>query len=351
MVKFSEKLNDKWFRLAGIPLVALVSNVIFYGNQGRVHQISFGVQYIHSVLHAWILWETARQMIIWTRNRYSSFAESGKRIRYTLISVVLTTIVVMVAICAFYDLTNFWGYSLDYRRYIYNVSVALMYAVIVGGIYEAIYFFHKWREAFVEAEALKQANLQSQLDSLKSQINPHFLFNSLSSLSCLIADDSERAEKFVDELAAVYRYLLKTNEKELTTLSKELKFIQAYYHLLKTRFGRGILLEIEVENNCLEYLLPPLTLQILVENAVKHNSILADHPLVIRIYTESDNLVVVNNVQKKHSLIESDKTGLSNIVAKYRLLKQRRINIRQTEGKFEVIIPLIRQESYSFIEQ
>ena len=130
-----------------------------------------------------------------------------------------------------------------------------MYAVVIGGIYEGIYFFRKWREVFVEAEALKKANLQSQLESLKGQINPHFLFNSLSSLSSLIADDSQRAEKFVDELAAVYRYLLKTNDNELTTLTKELDFINAYYHLLKTRFCNGICMTMDIRESSRELFL------------------------------------------------------------------------------------------------
>src|SRR5207302_10574389 len=134
------------------------------------------------------------------------------------------------------------------------------------------------------------------------QINPHFLFNSLSSLSSLIADDHKRAEKFVDELASVYRYLLQTNEKELTTLAKELEFINAYFHLLKTRFSDGIQMELNVDNKYDDFLLPPLTLQILLENAVKHNVILPDKPLIIKVYTdEADNLIVLNNLQKKNS--------------------------------------------------
>jgi LytS/YehU family sensor histidine kinase len=233
--------------------------------------------------------------------------------------------------------------------YVYNIFVALTYAVIVGGIYEGIYFFRKWREAFVEAEALKQANLQSQLDSLKGQINPHFLFNCLSSLSSLIAEDGKRAEKFVDELASVYRYLLQTNEKELTSLGKELEFAQAYFHLLKTRFTEGIELNIEVEEIYLDYLIPPLTLQILVENAVKHNVILPEKPLTIKAYTDGEeNLVIENNLQKKNAQAMSNKMGLANIATKYVLLKQRKIIIRETEDRFIVIIPLIKQKVYAY---
>jgi sensor histidine kinase YesM len=343
MLASTETLKDKWFRVIGIPMVALVAKVLFFYDKEQDSARAFLTGYVHSIFHAWILWEIARLMIIWTRRRYGSFADSDKRIQYTLSLVTLTTIVVMTAICAFYDITKYWGYHFTFKGYVYNVFVALMYAVIIGGIYEGIYFFRKWREAFVETEALKQSNLQSQLDSLKGQINPHFLFNSLSSLSSLIADDCTRAEKFVDELAAVYRYLLQTNQKQLTTLHSELGFISAYFHLLKTRFSEGLHLQLDIDDRYSAFLLPPLTLQILIENAVKHNVLLQSRPLTIRVYTdESNNLIVMNNLQKKNTIVDSNRMGLSNIVTKYRLLKQRRIVIRETEGHFQVVIPLIR---------
>ena len=343
-----ETLHDRWFRIIGIPVVALIANLVFYYDSNQAQGRPFFTSYIHSIIHAWLLWEIARLMIIWTRRRFSSFAESTKRIEFTFILVTLTTIIVMGGIVAFYDITKFWGYHIGFKRYVYNIFVALMYAIMIGGIYEGIYFFGKWREAFVEGEALKKSNLQSQLDSLKGQINPHFLFNSLSSLSSLIADDSKRAEKFVDELAAVYRYLLQTNEKELTTVTKELEFINAYFHLLKTRFSEGINLNVEVNVDCSEYLLPPLTLQILLENAVKHNMLLQDKPLVVNVFTdESDNLVVMNNLQRKNMMVPSNKMGLANIVAKYKLLKQRKIVVKETDDYFQVIIPLIKPHVYA----
>ncbi len=348
MTHATDKMNDRLFRLIGIPVVALVSNVLFFYDNKRSHDSSFVTGYFHSVLHAWLLWEVARQTIIWTRRRFSSFAESNRRINYSLVLVAVTTAILMGGICAFYDLTLYWGYRFTFSGYVYNIFVALMYAVIIGGIYEGIYFFRKWREAFVEAEALKKANLQSQLDSLKGQINPHFLFNSLSSLSSLIAEDSKRAEKFVDELASVYRYLLQTNEKDLTEVGKELEFITAYFHLLKTRFTGGIELEITIEEKYLNCLIPPLTLQILIENAVKHNVILPERPLTIKVKTDKeDALVVENNLQKKNARAISNKMGLENIATKYILLKQRKIIIRESEDRFAVTIPLIKQKAHA----
>lgn len=164
----------------------------------------------------------------------------------------------------------------------------------------------------------------------------------------MITEDSARAEKFVDELAAVYRYLLKTNEKELTTLSKELKFISAYFHLLKTRFGKNIHIVLDVNKMYMHYLLPPLTLQILLENAVKHNVILPGKPLTIKLYMEEDKLIVLNNLEKKQYMVESGKLGLANIAAKYKLLRQPKIEVLETTDYFKVSIPLIEPQENQY---
>jgi len=178
---------------------------------------------------------------------------------------------------------------------------------------------------------------------LKGQVNPHFLFNSLNSLSSLISDDPEKAEKFLDEMSKVYRYLLRTNEDGLTSLESEMQFINSYFHLLKTRYGDGLEMEIRINEKYNGYQLPPLTLQMLVENAVKHNMILKDSPLQILIMTtNSGKLVVTNNLQRKDRMVSSNKIGLTNIVKKYRLMKKEEISVRDDGKEFAVVVPLIQ---------
>lgn len=197
------------------------------------------------------------------------------------------------------------------------------------------------KKATVLAEQLKRENLQTQLDSLKAQVNPHFLFNSLNSLSSLISEDAEKAEKFLDELSKVYRYLLRNNEDDLTTLAEELQFIQSYYHLLKTRYGDSLELQTKVDPKYLDHQLPPLTLQMLVENAVKHNRMMKERPLKIVLKSSGDKLIVVNNLQRKVRQVTSNRVGLGNIAKKYKLLEQEDILVRENENEFAVIIPLI----------
>ncbi len=209
-------------------------------------------------------------------------------------------------------------------------------------VYEAFYLLGKWQESKLSYEHQKKIILQSQLDSLKNQINPHFLFNTLNSLSSLIAEAPQQAEIFVDEIAKVYRYLLQTNEEALTTLAVELAFIRSYYHLLKTRYGTGLTLRLEVAEPFLSYQLPPLTLQLLVENAVKHNVIQARRPLHILIATTpAGALCVRNNIQPKTTHIESTRVGLVNISARYQLLTQQSPVVEATAEQFTVTLPLL----------
>jgi LytS/YehU family sensor histidine kinase len=198
------------------------------------------------------------------------------------------------------------------------------------------------RKATQEAEQLKKLNVMMQLESLKSQVKPHFLFNSLNTLTGLVEKDTSRAVKFIAELSKVYRYLLQSNEKEVIQVSEELKFTQAYFFLLQTRFGEGISLETEVAEKYHYHLIPPLTLQMLLENAVKHNQVSARKPLHVIIRADEGTLVVQNNYQPKRSVATSNGMGLSNIAAKYKLLNQPEVLILNGDEHFTVRVPLIK---------
>jgi sensor histidine kinase YesM len=343
---FSERtLHDKWFRFLGIPFIAFMSHMIFFNEQhmGEEDGFTSWQVYLIAIAEALLLWETNRLVIHYFHKRFPSLHQTRQRILGWLIGCMVVTIVVRYVNIWFYDKTLFWGYVFPPEGYWYNILIALLFVTIIGGIYETIFYFQQWKRTFAEKEALKVEQLQTQLDSLKAQINPHFLFNNLGSLSSLIMEDQLQAVRFVNELSSVYRYVLQANDKHLTTLELELAFIDNYFNLLKTRFGEGIVLSNEIQKHHLSYLLPPLTLQLLIENAIKHNAILPESPLVITLYTdEADSLVVVNNLQKKSSLLLSSKLGLRNIITKYRLLNQKEVLVKQTEKAFQVTLPLIK---------
>jgi len=227
-----------------------------------------------------------------------------------------------------------------FGTYIFNGFLIFWIFYIV---YETRYHFARLRFMEMEKERLEKEKLRAELHHLKEMVNPHFLFNTLNSLSALISENPRQAEIFLDELTRVYRYLLRNNELELTTLANELQFIRSYFHLLKTRYGDSIHQVTDINLKTDEWLLPPLTLQLLVENAVKHNRLMKDQPLTIHIYSTTGNeLVVSNNIQKKDTVVDSTKVGLQNINAKYKLLKAPGISIDTSNGKFTVTVPLIQ---------
>ncbi|GAB2519913.1 sensor histidine kinase [Spirosoma aerophilum] len=199
-------------------------------------------------------------------------------------------------------------------------------------------------EAELVTEKLQQQMSAMRMMALQAQLNPHFLFNSLNSLSSLIADEPAKAERFVDEMSTVYRYLLRNNDNNLTTLQNELAFIDSYYHLLKTRYGAGIELLKTIDPLLLDYKLPPLTLQLLLENAVKHNIVSTEQPLIIELVTnEAGWLIVSNTLQRKPvNRVDSTQKGLLNILTKYQLLGKDIPTVEETADTFIVTLPLIR---------
>lgn len=276
------------------------------------------------------------------RNRFPKYSQTFRRITIGLgIYIALTTAALSILFWG-YDYSGFMGYQISLTKYGLMLIAGAFGNLLATSLNEGAAFFERWREVVDEAEQLKKENLQSQLEGLKGQVNPHFLFNSLNSLSSLISDDPEKAEKFLDEMSKVYRYLLRTNEDGLTTLQAEMDFIYSYFHLLKTRYGDGLEMKATIEDRYLCYMIPPLTLQMLVENAVKHNMILKDNPLqILLLTTNSGKLIVSNNLQRKDRMVSSNKVGLSNIVKKYRLMKQEEISVRDDGKEFAVVVPLI----------
>ena len=191
-----------------------------------------------------------------------------------------------------------------------------------------------------EVDVLKQEKLKMDYNLLQDQLNPHFLFNNLSILKSLIMYDKDTAVKFTDNFTDVYRYVLQSKDKQLVSLKKEGDFIEAYIALHKERLGDGLQVKFSIEKNCIEKMIAPLSMQLLIENAIKHNIAGTESPLLIKIITKDDFLFVENNIQEKASSY-STKTGLSNLVKRYKILTDREVVISQDENIFRVVIPLL----------
>ncbi len=210
----------------------------------------------------------------------------------------------------------------------------------------AIYFYmERLRKTELEASQLKKANMEAQFEALRSQINPHFLFNCLNALSTLVYRDADVSATFISQLSNVYRYLLYNQEKKLVTLQEELTFLDSYLYLLKIRFGDNILINREVITESESLHVPPASLQILIENAIKHNVVSSRNPLQVTIRTAHGSVVVTNNLQEKTLREESTFIGLQNIRKRYAFLTEEPIRVDKSETEFRVTLPLIRIES------
>lgn len=216
--------------------------------------------------------------------------------------------------------------------------------LIVVAILEGEYFLRKWRESLVNAERLKTENIQSQYDSLKAQLDPHFLFNSLNVLSSLIEKDSEKAKQFIEDFAKVYRYVLEVKNEMVVPLRSELQFMDSYINLQKIRFEDGLHVKRNIQSQHLDQYVLPLSLQEVVGNAIKHNEVSSEKPLVIEIISSEDGVLVKNNLQLRTEKVESTGVGLNNLTKRYHLLSSHKPDFRILDLEYQATLPLIEAE-------
>jgi two-component system LytT family sensor kinase len=320
---------------AALSLITL-SFRISLATDGRwhLHALSLVYTFVYNI-SIWIAMNALLYSPI--RPRYS---ESKMLIAASIAAVTL------VAIIEDWTFNHFTGYALQQAAEpgIKRYFIMFFRAVLLSSFYYFVaYYLHMLSEKqkhSLEIERLKQAQLAANISSLKEQLSPHFLFNTLNTLSSLTQE--KQVKEYVSELANVYRYLLAYKKVDSATLQQELTFIESYLYIIKARMEAALLIDIQVENQFLSSLLPPLTLQLLIENAIKHNVASVSRPLHITIYNEgSRNLVVSNNFQPKSLIPLSTGVGLDNVIQRYGLLFDRDIVIEKTAQSFSVKLPII----------
>lgn len=219
--------------------------------------------------------------------------------------------------------------------------MSVVITLFINTIFISVAFFKFWKSTIKEAEELKRESITAEFATLKNQINPHFLFNSLNTLSSLIDESPNLANQFVQKLSTVYRYVLTQKDKELVTLAEELSFVQSYIYLNQIRFASNLIVHIDVPAPCLQRKVVTLSLQILIENCIKHNIISAEKPLHITIQAEPNTVTVTNSLQRKKTETNSNGIGLNNIVHRYSLIINAPVRIDETNEQFIVELPLI----------
>ncbi len=227
---------------------------------------------------------------------------------------------------------------------------SLLITILISGFFHAAYFYKELQKRRVTEQKVIAGTASAKFDALKNQLDPHFLFNSLNVLTSLIDEDPDNAQRFTTSLSKVYRYVLEQKNKELVTVEDELNFARTYMSLLKMRFEDSIIFDIPETVANPEAKVVPLSLQLLLENAVKHNTVAENKPLHIKIYERDNALVVENNLQPKQVVKKSSGVGLANIVQRYALLTKRNMTIDESGGSFKVAIPMLTKQVTTALE-
>jgi len=291
-----------------------------------------------------LLWEGNLFLDTWLNRKFGWMEHLRKRIVYQLVlSLSYSFLILFGLLSTIHLLINPDGHFLDPRMR-QSLLIGTLIAATIQALDISFQFFNAWKNSLLEVAKYKTESAQAQLQNLKNQINPHFLFNNLSVLSSLVYKDQDKAVQFIGELSKVYRYILDKRNTELSTLEEELAFLDHYLYLLKIRFEDSIVFHLEIEKSKKSAYVLPMCLQMLVENTIQHNEASQARPLIVRIFTENDTLNIENPLQPRNEIVESSKTGLKNIQLRYEYFTDQNVTILCTNGSFLVRIPLIVQQ-------
>jgi len=334
--------NDFWFIVIGTVVLSVITDFLF--NDSSFLQYSFGYALINWSI-SWMFsicnWMIMREIMINLRRRFPDFSDNLKRI-VILFVLIIITIIVIDRIGA-YALGQVFGQDYNHPSTTKLLIPILLISVMILAIYEAIHYYSRLQEFVRKEEQAKQVVIEAQLEALRNQARPHFLFNSFNTLRDIIYNDpKDNAINFVDKLSDVYRYILESGNVNLISLSEEIKFSKSYIHIQSERFGSNLRIEWDIDTAPKDAMVIPMSLQLLLENAIKHNVVSLSKPLTISVSVEDCHLIVKNKIQLKSTQLPSTKIGLANIQKRYALISDHPLVISNDGIDFIVKLPLLQ---------
>ena len=348
-VRDTLRFDDRLLLLTGIPVLSLLMPFVLPQpaslSAAHYYPIKVGV----SVFFVCWYWFILRIGMVQVMRRFPRPQDLWRRMSRMLLLTAMLVVTTGI-FCGTYLKEIFAVLYQNPSIEVYPVPVAMIsffVCLAVLGIYESMYAVRGWKQVALEAERLQRENTQAQLDMLRSQVNPHFLFNSLNTLTSLVHDQPDLSVEFIQKLSRTYRYVLEIRDRELIALEDEMECVHAYLFLLHIRFGDALQVDLHIPEECRQMCLAPLSLQLLIENAIKHNVVSQRKPLVIHITCKGDEIEVRNNLQPKAQDAEGTGAGLDNIRNRYLLLMKREVRVQNGPSDFTVTLPLIRLEKYA----
>lgn len=335
------KIRFLYMIIVGI-FISLLLDFIKIGGQTYHNQL---FDFIISILITIAVWEGNLRLDHWMNIRFPWVLKPIKRVAFHLpTSIFYSAFVIYLSMLAFNKYVCPLPEDTKESFMITSLVIGVLISIILLTVEISTQFFKQWKSSLVEIEKYKSESLQAQLQNLKNQLNPHFLFNNMSVLSSLVYKDQDKAVDFINQLSKVYRYLLDNRNNELVTLKTELNFIESYNFLLKIRFDKNIRFDVNIPEHYLSWYLPPMSLQMLIENTIKHNEVSAELPLTVSININHDMLQVSNNLQLRTMNEISSKTGIQNIRERYKYFTEKNVEVIETSNEFIVRIPLLDQK-------
>lgn len=322
-----------------IPLVGLIIVAVYLLSYGIRDTNIVIKQILHGVTITAVIWLGCMGIVTYLWKKFPWEHYPVKHLIYEIVLLVGYTLSVSSIIYVIEK--RYWDFPTTVNLTM-DVYITLLITFLITAIHESVFFYRQWKFNFSKSVRLERDNIEARYQALRSQINPHFLFNSLNSLISLV-EENKAAVDYIRNLSDLLRYMLKSNEKELVLLRDEMAVLNNYLNLQKMRFGDNLQIINDVNESNYHFALPPLSLQMLVENAIKHNVITREKPLQISVWTEKDTLFVQNNLQKKE-VAGSTKQGLSNINGRYRLFTTRTVKIDESNDFFKAGLPLLQVE-------
>ena len=334
--------NDRWLLIIGAPILGIILAIMpFMIVNKYLIGVNIWLTIGISVLFSGICWIGCRHIVftLWKVCPWDKKPRLHLLLEIPGIFIWVTFLSVLIS----WWITSYFfhkTFSLNITFW-HNVLIANFVAFFVTAIHEGIFFYIQWKYNIQRSEELEKSTYEAQYENLRSQVNPHFLFNSLNTLAAQVENNPE-AVSFVENLSDFLRYSLSNTGRELVPLKEEIQMLQKYKYLQQTRFGQNLIINIEVDEKSQNLFIAPLALQMLVENAIKHNIISRDKPLTINIFISNNNyLSVENNLQKKIEPGRSTRIGLKNIQNRYQYLTTRKVIFIESSLKYKVSIPLV----------
>lgn len=327
-----------------IFIVIVLLNLI-YGEK-LAFDGKMGKTFLYTIVYSVFLGYANQMVFVYCDKKFAGERFSVKRIAVGFVASFVVTLFVIFLLRIAQDVLIEGRSIANYmaNEHPANYVFASVMTFIVLLCFYAFYIYKAYSDNKVKEQKIIAGTASAQFESLKNQIDPHFLFNSLNVLSSLIEENPDNAQRFTTSLSKIYRYVLEQKDKELVSVSEELAFAKTYMNLLKMRFENSITYDIPADFDNLEAKVVPLSLQLLLENTIKHNVVSEQKPLHIKIYVENNYLIVENNLQKKEVLQDRRGVGLQNIVNRYGLISERKMLIEENENYFKVKIPILTKQ-------